>query len=442
MPRQTRFRTLLLEALRYFQEHGYRSEADLQEWLLRLGGALELELPSDAATRAEIAVALERVFKREVDRGGVLRRVPGAERYTIDRVAPALRAELDRRIFASADLIKLNKTAATQRTLQRFSGWISSMPAGSRSTGNLRAAATEILKPTAQLKYERRRLAIDQGHKLSSAIAYVVAQGSGAIAGIWHDRGQYDRGYDARPDHLARSGTMFLIRDSWALTEGLVKKGKLGYTDEIEQPAELVYCSCWYEYVTSPRDLPAELLTAKGRAWVDGRGWVAGIRPRTDSRPTPAQIKAGNYSKGHRTVAGLKISVETPRNGLRYGTGPDGNEWLVAMPADYGYIRRTNGADGEQLDCYVGPDPSAPVVWIVEQADLATGRFDEHKVMLGFGSREEAISTYTLGFSDGMGPARIRDVLELQIADFTSWLPFSAKPIAEWTPTAPVAVPE
>jgi hypothetical protein len=112
------------------------------------------------------------------------------------------------------------------------------------------------------------------------------------------------------------------------------------------------------------------------------------------------------------------------------------------MPADYGYIRRTNGADGEQLDCYVGPDPSAPVVWIVEQADLATGRFDEHKVMLGFGSREEAISTYTLGFSDGMGPARIRDVLELQIADFTSWLPFSAKPIAEWTPTAPVAVPE
>src|SRR5208283_1065590 len=120
--------------------------------------------------------------------------------------------------------------------------------------------------PTAQLKFERRRVAIDQGYKLSSSIAHVVAMGSGAIAGIWHDRGQWDHGYDARPEHLARSGTMFLVRDSWAMREGLIKKGGLQYTDEIEAAGLLVYCSCFYEYVASPHDVPAELLTAKGRA--------------------------------------------------------------------------------------------------------------------------------------------------------------------------------
>ena len=111
----------------------------------------------------------------------------------------------------------------------------------------------------------------------------MVAQGQGAIAGIWHDRGEYDHGYDARPEHLARSGKLFLVRDSWALTEGLIKKGGLTYMDEIEQVAELPYCSCSYEYIDTPRDVPAELLTAKGRAWVDGRGWVANIGPRTDA---------------------------------------------------------------------------------------------------------------------------------------------------------------
>ena len=89
--------------------------------------------------------------------------------------------------------------------------------------------------------------------------------GSGAIAAVWHDRGEHDHGYDARPEHLARSGKLFLVRDSWAMTDGLVRKGGLQYTDEIEQPAELPFCSCTYQYVTSPRSLPDTVLTAKGR---------------------------------------------------------------------------------------------------------------------------------------------------------------------------------
>ena len=259
-----------MDALREFSEHGYQTEAQLQDWLLRLHTALEREIPTDAQDRRELAMALETVFKRDVEGSGLQKRVPGVGRFTIDRIAPELRAELDRRIFAGVDLIKLNRAAAVQKTLQRFSGWTSSVPPAGLSKPKLRKAAQEILKPVAQLKSERRRVAIDQGHKLGAAVAHTVAMGQGALAGIWHDRGATDHGYDARPEHLARSGTMFLIRDSWALKEGLIKKGGLQYYDEVEPVAHLVYCSCWMEFVTSPRALPPEILTAKGREWLEG----------------------------------------------------------------------------------------------------------------------------------------------------------------------------
>lgn len=261
------FRALIMEALRWFSANGYSSEGVLQDWLLRLRQALDRELPTDKATKTQISNALGKVFAREV-KSGIQKRVPGVSRYTLDRVAPSLRAELDRRIFASVDLIKLNKAAATQKTLQRFSGWVSSVPAGGMAKPDLREVAADILKPSKQVRFEARRVAIDQGAKLSQNVAKVVSIHAGAIAGIWHDRGQYDKSYDYRPDHLERSGKLFLVRDSWALEQGLIAKRGLQYMDEITEPAQEVYCSCWYEFVTSPKALPETMLTSKGREWV------------------------------------------------------------------------------------------------------------------------------------------------------------------------------
>lgn len=264
------FRALLLEGIRKFAADGYGSETELQEWLMRLHAALEREVPTDEESRKLLARALENVYNREI-RTGLPKRVHGVTRYTLDRVAPQLRAELDRRIFAGVDLIKLNRQAAVQKTLQRFSGWVSSVPAGGTSETNLRKVAADVGKSIAQLRFEARRVAIDQGHKLSAAVAQTVAEGEGAIAAIWHDRGAVDKGYDARPAHLARDGKLFLIRDSWAMQEGLVKKtGAVQYTDEIEQVAQLPFCACTYEYLTSPGRLPPDLLTAKGKMWVRG----------------------------------------------------------------------------------------------------------------------------------------------------------------------------
>ena len=404
---QPNFRALLLQALKEFALHGYRNETHLQEWLMRLHAALERELPADAWVRTQLAGVLDRIFRRDVVNGAVMKRVPGITRYTLDRISPSLRAELDRRIFAGIDLIRLNKRAATQKTLQRFAGWVSSVPRFGSATTDLRAVASEMAKPVAQVKYEARRVAIDQGHKLSAAVAHVVAQEAGAIAAIWHDRGQYDHGYDARPEHLKRSGKLFLVRDSWAISGGLIKKSGLSFTDSIEQPAELPYCSCAYEYITTPRDLPTELLTAKGRAWLESPKPIR----RHDAASTPVAMRSLR-------VHGLDVAIETAKGETRMGIGTDGKPWSVTMPAHYGFVKGTLGADGDEIDCYIGPERNSEDVYIVDQADPDTGAFDEQKVLLGFGTEAEALLTYQRGFSDGRGRDRIGAVHKLTVPAF------------------------
>lgn len=135
--------------------------------------------------------------------------------------------------------------------------------------------------------------------------------------------------------------------------------------------------------------------------------------------PTQAQIEAGNYKKGHIKVHGLDIAVENPRGSERRGTDPDGKEWAHTMSDHYGYIKKTTGADNEHIDTYVGRNPESEQVFIVDQIDQKTGGFDEHKVMMGFNSQEEAIQAYSSNFDKGwkVGPVRVMNKDE-----FKSWL--------------------
>jgi hypothetical protein len=261
------FRTLLIEALREFSERGYVSESDLQQWTARLHAMIESELPTDEESREVLAGILGSVYAKEY-RSGIARRVPGVSRYTLDRVAPHLRAELDKRIFASADLIRIRKKETVEKTLARFSGWASSQPAAGTFDFSPRALSKQITKDLVSFKFERRRVAIDQGHKLVSNISHVVAMNEGAIAATWYDRGEDDSSYDYRPQHLARSGKLFIVKDSWAINEGLIRRGAAPYTDSVEQPGVPVYCSCFWTWIVHLQDLPETFLTAKGRAFI------------------------------------------------------------------------------------------------------------------------------------------------------------------------------
>lgn len=137
--------------------------------------------------------------------------------------------------------------------------------------------------------------------------------------------------------------------------------------------------------------------------------------------PTQAQIEAGNYGKGHVVIQGLKISIENPRGSTRSGVS-DGKPWSVKMPAHYGYINRTNGADGEHVDVYLGPNPDSTTVWVLNQVDATSGAWDEHKVFIGYDRLADAQYDYVNAFSDGKGALRMGSIVALSMDEFKAWL--------------------
>jgi hypothetical protein len=139
-------------------------------------------------------------------------------------------------------------------------------------------------------------------------------------------------------------------------------------------------------------------------------------------QPTDAQKEAGNYRKEHITFQGLPISIETRKGEMRSGTGPSGHKWSVKLPYDYGYIKRTEGADGDHVDVCIGPNHQSDRVFIVDQHHHQTGKFDEHKVMLGYRTKSDAEHAYKSGFSDGKGGDRMKSVVELPMSKFKDWL--------------------
>lgn len=136
--------------------------------------------------------------------------------------------------------------------------------------------------------------------------------------------------------------------------------------------------------------------------------------------PTDAQKAAGNYKMGHATLQGLDITIENPRGSTRSGKDQDGKEWSVDMANHYGYIKRTEGADGDHVDAFIGPNPDSTQVFVVDQVDPRTGKFDEHKVMLGFDSLDAAREGYHANYEkDWKGAAAITP---MSMDEFKAWL--------------------
>ena len=119
---------------------------------------------------------------------------------------------------------------------------------------------------------------------------------------------------------------------------------------------------------------------------------------------------------------GFEISVENANGSKRNGIGKDGRKWEVIMPASYGYLKGTKGKDKDHLDVYLGPHTKAPHVYIIDQVEATDKKFDEHKIFLGFGSKNQAVLTYKKAFSDGKGAARIGAVHSMTLSQFKSWL--------------------
>lgn len=262
------FNDVVNEAVDDMASHGFDSVERLAYWEEKIRRAAEAEAGPGAKMDSMLRDFLRRTYERMLSQGASTKLHPGVPLWTIEKVRPELRAELDRRIMASANLIRLNKRKRVQETLQRFSGWSTSIPKGGSAEPEKREAKARIKKPIQSLPFEERRVLIDQGHKLTSSLNEVVAEGGGAIAAVWHSRWRQP-GYNYREDHKDRDEHVYLIAGSWAHAAGLVKEGDDGTTKDITKPGEEPFCRCSYVYIYSLRQLDKvapDMLTAKGRA--------------------------------------------------------------------------------------------------------------------------------------------------------------------------------
>lgn len=269
---------VLTAAINDIAEHGYDSQQRLDYWAEEIRRAAMASMDSMDEVNRNVRAALETVFRKAVDNGGVLRLNPGVSSYTLQRVRPELEAELGRRIAASVDLIKLNRPQAVEKTMQRFRGWASSVPAGGTKLVAKVEQKQDIRKALAQLPYETRRVTIDQSAKLFNNINNTVAENGGAIGALWRSH-RDQRGYDSRPDHDAREGKFYVLKSSWAHEAGLIKPNRDGYTVDVEGPGVLPFCKCSWQWIFSLRSVPRECVTQKGEeALREAKRKLAGAR--------------------------------------------------------------------------------------------------------------------------------------------------------------------
>ena len=112
--------------------------------------------------------------------------------------------------------------------------------------------------------------------------------------------------------------------------------------------------------------------------------------------------------QGHTTHQGLGIAIENRKGSVRSGVDKDGKPWRTEMKHPYGYIKGTKGADGEEIDAYVGPHEDATHAYVVHQRKHDGKTYDEDKVMLGFPSKQHAEKAYLAHYNDPkfLGPVK------------------------------------
>lgn len=165
---------------------------------------------------------------------------------------------------------------------------------------------------------------------------------------------------------------------------------------------------------------------------------VEAASAQVNTTPTPAQAEAGNYKKGHVTIGEFDITIENPAGSVRKGVDADGKEWSNTMANAYGYIKGTEGVDGDHIDVFLHENMdqwNGRKVFVVDQTNT-DGSFDEHKVMLGFNDKAEAkqayLANYDKAWVDTHPGLRIS---ETSIGDFNKWVQSShrkTKPFADY----------
>lgn len=151
---------------------------------------------------------------------------------------------------------------------------------------------------------------------------------------------------------------------------------------------------------------------------------VAVAEKETDTTPTEKQKETGNYKKGHVQVGTFNITIENPKGSVRSGIDTEGNKWETTMQNTYGYIRGTEGVDGDHIDVFLSDDIdgwNGRKVFVVDQYN-GDGTFDEHKVMLGFNEADAAEAAYFANYDRNWAKKHKTVLTGVNLEEFEKWI--------------------
>jgi hypothetical protein len=186
---------------------------------------------------------------------------------------------------------------------------------------------------------------------------------------------------------------------------------------------------------------------------VDEGAHQAASSPLNDKpAPTKGQILGESAELGHARIGPLDVSFENPAGTVREDKHHEPPEWRTEMRGwHYGYIKRTVAADStpekaQRFDVFVKegtPDDYNGPVYVLDQVDPATGKFDEHKGIIGVASEAEARAAYQAHYEPdwrGLGGLTAFPT----VGAFNQWVKDGAKNAAltdlgEWQPPATAA---
>lgn len=232
---------------------------------------------------------------------------------------------------------------------------------------------------------------------------------------------------DLNVERAQRKAIRQEIESQLAEVEQMRQQGRLSAADEqkllsIARAAE----SGWdasrglHQFIKTKKTQSSAMPLAR----IDEAANEAATSPSNDlAEPTQAQKEAGNYKLGHTRVAGLEISIENPQGSVRRGVDPNGKAWENTLQHHYGYIKGTVGADKDHLDAFIKPGTApdfAGQVFVVDQVDPATGRFDEHKALIGFGTEQEARDAYQSNYAKGW--KGLQSITPMGVDEFKAWV--------------------
>lgn len=248
-------------AIKDIEKYGFDSIERVNSWVAKIKEQAILSMVSDEEMNRQLRTFLKDSYLRFI-KYTAPKAHQGLSNIKMAQSHPKLLSELDRRMYASLDLIKINKEETINKILQKFTGWATSIPSGGSEAIDKREVSADLRKSMVNLDSRQKRVFIDQSHKLTASLNDIVAKEGGAIAVKWKSQFR-SIGYNYREEHRERNDKIYLLRESWAKKDGLVKPNENGYYEDITSVGEEINCRCFAQYIYTINKLPDDMKTKK-----------------------------------------------------------------------------------------------------------------------------------------------------------------------------------